>query len=95
MMAYVNVDVHVDIDAFDDDDILGAAVEIVRKHVKDQPRRSALLDAPVEALRNLLFAAADDAGEPLSAAAKLHDMSDLRNLVEKSGGFYRFAGDDA
>ena len=91
-MAYVNVDVEVDLSAFDDDDILDAALDIVRREVKEGGRRSALCAAPIEALRQVLFQPEGHDEEPLSTAARLRDMAALRRFVEvESKGLFQFA----
>lgn len=94
MSRSVSVDVDVDLDMFDDDDILDAAVCIVRQYVKDGGKRS-LLAAPVEKLRAILRHDDDeDAGEPLSTAAKLQSMAELRNwMASDSASLFHFLGE--
>lgn len=88
-MPYVNVDVHIDLSSFEDEDILKAAEEIIRDHVKEGARPDPLVAPLIESIRAVLLSCEDR--EPLSTAARLRDMSALRRFVEvESAGLFRF-----
>ena len=90
-MASVEVDVY--IDQFDDEEILEAAIGIVRAALKREPNDRNAHAELIGELRKALSAPAPE-GWP-TTAARLKTFQELAGLVEASNGFYRFAGDGA
>lgn len=88
-MASVTVDV--EIDEFGDDEILKAAVPIVRRLLAKPDDLHKWEAEPLDQLRKLFTAPLDYT--PKSTAATLVHAFQVRELVESSNGFYRFAGE--
>lgn len=87
----MKVEVEVDLDGFDDDEILWAAACVIESQLKRPAGPEATCRAPVEHIRKAFAEATCEVCET-SSAARLASYAELRALVEGSDGFYRFAG---